>query len=420
MTNEQAQRSDIRMERTDVTVSSVHINIPNVAIIYGLSKRGKSSLSRALSGAAGFLWLPTDQIFFSRVAPNLVNRESFIAFRGQPDEHFNIAKYIESDCYDHSFFVTCLKEELRYRLEKNPTTHTVLLDGYVLKEYSQFFTHLKLPPERTLALYASLVDSRYMIDDFDVTDYRYDEVLKHIRESFSLKCLSITVPKSRYQNFLSLGLSCPANRNPDSDTFAKYTASHLDDVVRASDRCVDIGCNAGYFCFKVADKTNGAIVGVDIAQNWLEVASHINNSIFLRENISFFKAEALTFLSANSGSFEVIHCASTYHYFREWQIAFLHAAHQALTDSGVLVLEVELANTGVGPEIIQRARGVDSSPCAFPNRAMFQQQISGLFTIAAEYESVFQKGSFYDRVYFHLRPVRSGAGGPAEGQPFPT
>jgi SAM-dependent methyltransferase len=242
-----------------------------------------------------------------------------------------------------------------------------------------------------------------MVEGLDVTGHRYDEVIEHIRQSFRTKCLKTTVPKSSYQSFKSMGLSQINDRNAASDTLAKYAASHLDDVAQASDRFVDIGCNAGYFCFRLADKTSGTIIGVDRARSWLEIASHMNNSIFLRDNIAFFNAEALEFLSENPDSFEIIHCASTYHYFRERQVDFLREAHRALTNNGTLVLEVELADTGTEPETTKRSRGVDSTPCAFPNRAMFLEQISGLFQIEAEFESVFQRGSYYDRVYFHLR-----------------
>jgi hypothetical protein len=40
---------------------------------------------------------------------------------------------------------------------------------------------------------------------------------------------------------------------------------------------------------------------------------------------------------------------------------------------------------------------------------MFVQQITGLFTIEDEFDSAFQNGSFYKRVYFHLRPMQQQA-----------
>lgn len=382
------------------------VHVPNFVAIYGRPRSGKTSLSRMLSKSSGIIHLATDPIFSSHVAPCLTHWDQFLANRDHESEHFGVDRYVDSNQYDHSLFIACLIDELRRGLKQSPETHTVLLDGYVLKHYKQIFIDLDLPPERTLALQASIVNGSHMVEEIDVTGYRYDLILKHIQESFLAKCSNTTLPKSRYQNFKSLSLSRADSANTDSDTEAKYSASHLDDVVNASSRFVDIGCNAGYFCFRVANKTNGSVTGVDMAGHWLEIASHINNSIFLRDNIEFFQAEALEVLSENPDSFEIIHCASTYHYFQERQIGFLREARRALTTNGILVLEIELGDTGTEPETTKRSRGVDSSPCSFPNRAMFLQQITGLFWIEKEFESVFQKGSLYNRFYFHLRPIQ--------------
>lgn len=387
-------------------VGSERINLPNFVVIYGNPGSGKTSFARELSKLSRFTYLGSDSIFSSHVAPHIPEWELFLAYRGQPNEHFNVSQYVDSNFYDYSLFISCLKDELRRKLQQFPRTHTVLLDGYVFKNHTQVVKDLSLPSERVLALHASIINGRHMIEKFDVTYYYYDEILKYIRDNFSASCAGTTVPKSHYQSFKSLGLSGLGTHKSDSNTEEKYSASHLDKVLQPSDRVVDIGCNSGYFCFRVAEKTNGPVAGVDFSRNPLEIASHINNSIFLRDSITFFKAEALEFLADSPNSFEIVHCASTYHYFRERQIAFLREAYRALSSSGVLVLEVELANTETKAEIIKRARGVDSTPCAFPNRAMFLQQIAGLFDIEDEFESVFQKGSFYSRVYFHLRPIR--------------
>lgn len=394
----------LSMTRFNAKPHPRQVNIPNVVAIYGSPNSGKSSLSQALSKSKGFMHVDTDGIFFSYVAPSIPDQKMFMVNPGQLIERFNVGKYVDSNHYDHDLFIACLKEELIGRLSRSPETHTVLLDGYILKHYSRILADLGFSSERTLVLRASIVNDRYMIEGFDVTGYSsYDSVIQYIRKSFSEKCINTTLPKSHYQNFNSLNL--PQLKKSGSDTLEKYNASHLENVIHAGDNFVDIGCNAGYFCFRVAGKSNGSIVGVDVASNWIETASHINNSIFLNDSISFVNTEAWEFLSRNPNSFEVIHCASTYHYFRERQIVFLREAHRALTPNGVLVLEVELANTGTEPEMIKRARGVDSTPCWFPNNAMFLQQIDGLFNVEAKFESVFQKGSFYNRVYFHLRPI---------------
>lgn len=393
---------------------SRRVSAVNFVAIYGTANSGKSSLACALSEINGFLCLQSDEIFAFQIAPSLTNLMEFWTYAHRPEGEMNIGQYIDSNSYDHNLFIYHLKEELRRRLQGAKNVQVILLEGYVFKYYSRIFADLGLPPERTLTLHASTHNGRYYVESidvpghrYDVTDYRYDEVFVHIRQTFRAKCLEITVPKSSYQNFESFGLGQPGSRRPDSNTSAKYEVSHLDDIVQKSDRFVDIGCNAGYFCFRISEKTNGPIIGIDINRHWLEIASHLNNSIFLQDNITFLQADAIDFLFENRDAFEIIHCASTYHYLRERQVDFLRAAHHALTNKGTLVLEVELADTGTAPEMVMRSRGVDSTPCAFPNRAMFLKQISGLFQIEAEFKSVFQRGSFYERIYFHLRPVRS-------------
>jgi O-antigen biosynthesis protein len=380
-------------------------NAINFVAVYGRPNSGKSTLAHALSGIDGFLCLQADEILAFQIAPTLANRSDFWTYQHRPQGEMDIGKYIDSESYNHSLFVRCLTEQLHYRLQQAQTVNVVVLEGYVFKNYSHIFLDLGLPPERTLALHAVCSEGRHMVEGFDVTGQRYDEVLAHIRRTFRTKCLEATVSKSTYQDFDSLGLGQSGSKRTDSNTSAKYDASHLDDVVQASHRVVDIGCNAGYFCFRAADRTSGSVVGVDMARHWLEIASHMNNSIFLRDNVAFLEADAFDFMAENPGSFEIVHCASTYHYFRDRQDEFLRVVHRALSQEGMFVLEVELADTGTRPEVIQRSRGVDSTPCAFPNRAMFLEHIRGLFCIRAEFRSVFQQGSYYDRVYFHLHPI---------------
>jgi SAM-dependent methyltransferase len=378
----------------------------NFVAVYGLPTRGKSTLSLALSKANGFLPVHADRIFKYKLFPLLENRNMFLVNPGHPRrEHFSIRKYVDSTFYDHDLFTSLLAEELSQRLQESPNVHIVLLDGYVFKHHERIFADLNISSERTMTLEARLIDGRYMVEGFDVTGRRYDQVLAHIRDSFRSKCLKTTIPKSKYQSFQTLGIPQIGSRVPDSDTAAKYDASQLDKFVGPQDRFADIGCNAGYYCFRIADKTKGTIVGVDSSRRWLEIASHINNSIFLRDNIRFVHSEAVEYLSKGAEMFDVIHCASTYHYFRKRQVGFLRAAHRALSPDGRLVLEVELSDAGPEPEIIRRARDVDTIPCSFPNRAAFLDQIRDLFHIEAEYGSVFQRGSLYPRTYFHLRPA---------------
>lgn len=383
------------------------LNVPNMVVIHGTPQHGKSNLGKALSKLDGFLNISVDSIFLQYIERYISNRMNFMAYKGRPDERFDIGKYINSEDYNYELFITFLKLEIAHKLKRGSHINTVVLEGYALKDHDKIISDINIKSQYAIVLHAFISENRYMVNEFDVTNYKYDEVIRNIKNIFYNKCLNMTLPKSRYQDFSSLGLTTHDKGKTSSKTLEKYDASHLDDVIQDSDRVVDIGCNAGYFCFRAAKKTSNVIIGVDMTSHWLEVASHINNSCFFYKNISFFYEKAWVYLGeVTNSSFEVIHCASTYHYFREYQVVFLAEAHRTLTQEGRLILEIELAPSGNEPETVMRSRKVDSLPCAFPNRQMFLQQIKGLFNIEAEYKSVFQGGSFYDRTYFHLRPIR--------------
>jgi GT2 family glycosyltransferase/SAM-dependent methyltransferase len=383
------------------------INMPNFVAIHGLPMAGKSTLSAALSAEPGWVWIRSDLIFMERIAALIPDRDDFVARRGHHDEHFSVATYVNSDSYDHALFVECLRDEVDRRLSTNPNAHVVVLDGYALRRHNQIFTDLGLPPERTMALRAHIVDGIYMIEDFDVTGRAYDAVKDHIQDTFRQKCQNVTLPKSTYQNHVSLGLLPAGSRLADSNTAAKFDSSHVLDLIRPSTSFVDVGCNAGYFCFRVAQATDSVVVGVDTERRWLEIASHINNSWMYQANVAFIHTDGMEFLAAHRTAVDVVHCASTYHYFGDRQMDLLRVAREALLPGGKLVLEVELADTGPRPEVVSRSRTPGGAPLAFPNRVMFEKQINGLFRIEAEYPSPHQSGAFYQRAYFHLSPTPS-------------
>lgn len=391
-----------------LNLAKQQVNAINFVAVHGISNSGKTTLCENLfSLESGIITVHTDNIFAFKIIPQLKNRNEFLVLKTETvPEHFNITKYIDSVSFDYNLFIQYLNDELVQRLIEFPNTHLVLLDGYVFKDYEKIFADLHISKEQTFSVHALKVsEKKYTVDGLDVSEVGYTGILKNIKEVFRKKCQDITVPKVTYQNLESLGIcDVTSNSTSDSETLLKYAASHLDKIVTTENRFADIGCNAGFFCFRVAEKTTGFVHGVDMSQHWLEIASHVNNSILYYKNITFFKAEAIEFLSDKVNSYEVVHCSSTYHYFRDQQIDFLKAVHAALSEGGMLVLEVELADVEEEkPTVIKKSRGVDTEPCAFPNRAMFLEQIKGLFKIAGEFNSVFQRGSFYNRSYFHLK-----------------
>jgi O-antigen biosynthesis protein len=394
--------SAVRGPDLDYVDNDGRVNALNVVVLSGRPNTGKSSIAKALRSEPGWVTIQTDGIFAHKIAPTIPNLSVYWTYAHRPEGQLNIGRYINSAAYDHRLFLRHLTDELRTRLRETPDAHTVLLEGYVFESNRDVPAELGYPPERVLSVAAEAAYGRYFVDGIDVTDQKYDAVLTAITDRLRRECINVTLPRSHYQNFASLGIE-HGDGGTASDTASKYAASHLDDLIAPTTRFVDVGSNAGYFCFRAAQGSGARIAGVDVLSMWPRIASHINNSIFHLRHVIFYERDAIDFLAANRQEFDVVHCASTFHYFRERQVPFLRAARDALADGGTLVLEIELADTGGQPETVQRARGVDSTPCFFPNRAMFLEQIASLFRIEAEFASPFQRGSFYDRVYFHLR-----------------
>lgn len=394
------QSSDRRIESD----APYHVNDINFVVVYGLPGSGKSSFCNSLSRSnQDILLVSTDSIFDTEIYKNDPNAKKYWV-SGPPYPHFSIGEYVDSCDYDEELFVRFLKEHLKQLINSNPRANLIMLDGYVFKNFKSILNKLDIPEKRMMAFECEKRGGVYQVSDMEVNNYTYDKVESYIFESFKNKCLKSTIPESHYQNFNSFDWMID-KQSTASESTIKYLASHLDDVVEIGDNCLDIGCNAGYFVFKMALKTNADVWGVDFVSKWLKIASHIKCSIFRFQNVFFYKSDALEFLAERRKQFDVIHCASTFHYFRNKQKQFLINAHESLVKNGLLVIEVELAETINVPELIKKARGVDSEPCYFPNKLMFLAQIDGLYEVEREYISTFQKGSFFNRTYFHLRAI---------------
>jgi SAM-dependent methyltransferase len=377
------------------------VELPNFVAVQGMPNSGKTSAGCWLAGHPGVKLVMTDELFFSDILPLRADRDEFTTHKGEADEHFNVYRYVFSEKYDFEQLARLLRDRIEAILAVDETVHTVVLEGFAMKDHERIFFALGVPQERVQTLLAQRTHSeRFTLRDCDVTGKGYEGVWQRIQDEFRKRCIQQTLPKAHYQSFDMLG-----SKSQDSKSAQKFAASGLDDLILPESSVVDIGCNAGYFCFRAADRTTGQVIGVDSARHSLELGSELNSSVFRRTNVDFVQADAHEFLRANPGMFDVIHCASTFHYFREAQAEFLELARGAIRSGGSLVLEVELGKDTDKPETHWLSRGVDATPCAFPNRAMFELLLRDLFTIVEERESTFQAGSFHARHYFHLEPV---------------
>lgn len=383
------------------------VNVVNFVAIHGFPGSGKSTLGKALSKSGDVVCIHTDSIVISKMAENFPNKSEYLSKSATLEEHFNVAKFVDSPFFDMNMFIEYLESEISNAISENNGIRLVVIDGYALKHSKYLFEAMEITDERIMVLKTNELNGKFTADSFNVTNGNIDGLVYNIDSHFKKGGLAASLSRSTYQDlsslFYGIGIDTQSALT-DSETYKKFNASHLSDLLSRNSRFLDIGCNAGFYCFKAAQVTGDAVVGIDMNKHWLEIGSQVNNSIIKKDNIRFLNADAFEFLSVKSSEFDVIHCSSTYHYFRERQTDFIRSAREALSLDGFLVLEVELSDEITDqPHTVYRARGVDPSPCAFPNRMLFIEQVSEYFDVVAEYKSVFQKGSFYDRTYFHLR-----------------
>ena len=167
---------------------------------------------------------------------------------------------------------------------------------------------------------------------------------------------------------------------------------------------LDVGCNKGFFCHKFSERTSGSILGIDTNTESIKDANSLNFSIFKNPNVKFENVDFFNFKCRKK--YDIVFCASTFHYFRNNQSSFINKVwSDILAEGGVLVLEAELYPNNDVPEIKHRSRSVDKTPCSFPNEKYLENMITGKFLIEATNKSCFQKGSYYDRHFFVMRKL---------------
>lgn len=176
----------------------------------------------------------------------------------------------------------------------------------------------------------------------------------------------------------------------DSCSFEKLKALRLPSL--GGKRFLDVGCNEGFFCGYALHAGAAAAMGID--------RSH-EATVRAQERFP-----AATFLCQSwdtlpEGSFDVILLASALHYAND-QAALIDRLMAALTDDGVLVLELGIAPSGK-KEWVSVARSIDER--LFPSRSQLQE-------VLADYawkiigHSCEQAGDPIPRYVVHIRKLR--------------
>lgn len=191
--------------------------------------------------------------------------------------------------------------------------------------------------------------------------------------------------KVNYHWFESFGFGNPLQKSLD-----KYTAFNLDSIVKDKN-ILDIGCNSGYNCFKMAE-TAYTVTGIDILPEALKNAAIINNIKFRFTNIKFILCNLFDF---NVGSFDVILASSIIHYFVGEQQNFIDKCFELLNAHGTLVLELGIADN----KIIKRSDGIT---CEYPSEDTLITILCKNFILTYKSPSVNQLGDSIPRFIYHF------------------
>lgn len=204
--------------------------------------------------------------------------------------------------------------------------------------------------------------------------------------------------RSYYQNFDFLG-----SGRGSSNSGKKWELSKLHSYYVKNKTVLDIGCNAGYFLFRLLDKDPNKLVGIDLGDEFIEIANELNNEYFKSTKTNFIFGDVFTYKFGTS--FDLIICFSTFHYFVNKQKEFINLVHNLLNTNGTFLLEVEEYPKNNDPFIDKTPRPADKISYDYPNNLMMLEFCRNKFNVSERYISTFQGGALYDRYFYKLEKI---------------
>ena len=217
-------------------------------------------------------------------------------------------------------------------------------------------------------------------------------------EALRVKMTDDILKKSNYQSFDFLG-----DKEKSSKSSLKYDLSGLENLDIQNKKVLDVGCNAGYFLFRLDKKNPLKMTGIDISSSFIDLAESIKDEHFLDKNIEFIREDFLTYRFKES--YDLIICFSVFHYFKENQPSVLDKIYNLLNREGKVILEIEeypgdkesYVYEGVRPADKDRGRTL-----LYPNELKIRDWCEDKFEITSKDKSCFQKGALFDRYFYTL------------------
>jgi SAM-dependent methyltransferase len=202
---------------------------------------------------------------------------------------------------------------------------------------------------------------------------------------------------SNYQTFDFLGEGMKASNSAE-----KYDLSRLTTFDLEGKNILDVGCNAGYFMFKLLGKNPNWIMGIDAHRPYIDIARRINEECFQSNQLDFHVGDFFQYKFPSGKMFDLIYCFSTFHYFYEDQKPFIDKCHDLLNKDGVLLVEIEESPDQGEAKIFSPPRPADNKCLFYPNQAMVREWAKEKYIIKDRRKSIKQAGSMYERWFYEM------------------
>lgn len=371
------------------------IKSPNIILIGGMPGNGKSTLSINLHKNIQYSHLLHSDIFFYDM-PDIDNISPICC----------IYTYCNKPEFNYAKFLNIIVTKINKIIDDNIYINSIILDGYVFYKFKNFEKDLEKQFKNVYYLQSTKTHTGFNIEYNNniICENSFSEdlnidglILEQIKNKIYNK--EKLIKDIKYQTFDF------HNVQKDSNSQNKLLKSNLLNIDLSNKTVMDIGCNSGYFCFKFAEKNAKTIYGIDNNKMFLEQAYEINKCFYNFNNI-IFKNDNFFDIKFDT-KFDLIFCASVYHYFsNEQKVSFFKKCYELLNKNGILVIEIELYPENSESKLYEYPRG-DNSILTYPSLLFIQNTISSLFNIKTYNESVKQSGSAFNRYFFLLEKINS-------------
>lgn len=358
------------------------INKPNIFFIGGKPNSGKSTFATELKDLIMDVYiLNLDDLFKDDMYPENANSQ--------------IMGYVDSPMFNREDFVRLFVNEYLPKIPLNDFG-TIIIEGWLLtfewvrKKFNQVLNMYGFP------FYIEVENYKVNFKGRKLEKGGRENALEFYNHFKSARLNELT-PKTTYQYYEDLGQK--AKNSKSKEKIEKAVIPNLKDKT-----VLDIGCNAGVMSNTFARSGASKVYGIDVRRVSVSVASQYNNTFYHSDNVSFHHIDVYDFFPDKA--IDVVYASSVFHYFRERQPLFFEHMSNIMSDSGLMIIEIELFEEKQEEAFTYKyKRVVDDTPCYFPNQKMVDQMIKGKFTIQSKALSVNQKGSKLNRYFFHLKKI---------------